>query len=397
MLTPLSTTADTARMTKLAALVLVICVAAVSCGGAADVYEVPPGQTGDLGLPPPVPAVPAWVLTPPRPLSQRDLQRIQKTPGVAVAAGVAVARVPVSGPGGRAVMRVGVIEPLRYRAVAPSSTRDADFVWTSLLQGFAVVDFEAAQSLGLRKNPRIDIDGRKAQVGAVADNGTPGIVDVLVGDGWGRHVGAPRPRVVVVGAETGAPIEALGRDLRRTIRGARLERVRSEKRLGSPGGPQAPPAPHPVSASGATLDTLNFKILKNGFIDPDPAWVRSNISKESVPVFGTVTCHRIMFPQLRSALEEAVARNLDHLIRRGDFGGCWVPRFIDRDPSQPLSMHAWGLAVDFNVSTNRLGTRGDMDPRLVEVFEKWGFEWGGRWSRPDPMHFEVDRIVGSTN
>jgi hypothetical protein len=27
------------------------------------------------------------------------------------------------------------------------------------------------------------------------------------------------------------------------------------------------------------------------------------------------------------------------------------------------------------------------------VFEKWGFEWGGRWSRPDPMHFELDRLL----
>jgi hypothetical protein len=24
---------------------------------------------------------------------------------------------------------------------------------------------------------------------------------------------------------------------------------------------------------------------------------------------------------------------------------------------------------------------------------KWGFRWGGYWSRPDPMHFELSRIV----
>ena len=34
-----------------------------------------------------------------------------------------------------------------------------------------------------------------------------------------------------------------------------------------------------------------------------------------------------------------------------------------------------------------------MDMRIVEVFEKWGFEWGGHWRRPDGMHFELKRIV----
>ena len=56
-------------------------------------------------------------------------------------------------------------------------------------------------------------------------------------------------------------------------------------------------------------------------------------------------------------------------------------------------MHAFGLAVDLNVSSNYYGTRGDMDPEIVAIFEKWGFLWGGRWSQPDPMHFELARLV----
>jgi hypothetical protein len=56
-------------------------------------------------------------------------------------------------------------------------------------------------------------------------------------------------------------------------------------------------------------------------------------------------------------------------------------------------MHAFGLAVDLNVSTNGLGTRGDMHADIVRIFEKWGFRWGGWWSRPDPMHFELAQIV----
>ena len=54
-----------------------------------------------------------------------------------------------------------------------------------------------------------------------------------------------------------------------------------------------------------------------------------------------------------------------------------------------LSHHAWGSAIDLNVSANPLGGPSHQDPRLVEVFRKWGFTWGGDWLTPDPMHFEL--------
>jgi hypothetical protein len=57
-------------------------------------------------------------------------------------------------------------------------------------------------------------------------------------------------------------------------------------------------------------------------------------------------------------------------------------------------MHAFGLAIDINVSQNQLNTEGNMHPEVVAAFEKWGFEWGGRWENPkDPMHFEVVRLI----
>jgi hypothetical protein len=54
-----------------------------------------------------------------------------------------------------------------------------------------------------------------------------------------------------------------------------------------------------------------------------------------------------------------------------------------------LSLHAFGAAIDLNAETNGLGEEGDMDPRVVQVFEHFGFFWGGNFrSRPDPMHFQ---------
>lgn len=65
-----------------------------------------------------------------------------------------------------------------------------------------------------------------------------------------------------------------------------------------------------------------------------------------------------------------------------------------------LSSHAFGLAIDLNVKNNwgnvldsdpcnNPTCQIDMPPEVVEIFERHGFRWGGRfWCRFDPMHFE---------
>ena len=53
------------------------------------------------------------------------------------------------------------------------------------------------------------------------------------------------------------------------------------------------------------------------------------------------------------------------------------------------SNHAFGLAIDVNALTNVLGTEGDMPEKVVAQWLVEGGEWGGHWSRPDPMHFET--------
>jgi hypothetical protein len=52
------------------------------------------------------------------------------------------------------------------------------------------------------------------------------------------------------------------------------------------------------------------------------------------------------------------------------------------------SNHAFGIAIDVNALSNVLGTTGDMPMEVIEQWEVEGGGWGGRWSRPDPMHFE---------
>jgi D-alanyl-D-alanine carboxypeptidase len=124
------------------------------------------------------------------------------------------------------------------------------------------------------------------------------------------------------------------------------------------------------------------------WIHIDPHWLRRNIVTRTVPILGSVTCNRQIFPPLHRALRALERRGLSHVVDRADYAGCFAPRRIPS--SGALSLHAWGLPIDINASANpRLG-ESSQDRRLVRAMENAGFTWGGRWPTvPDPMHFEL--------
>ncbi|MEA2477155.1 MAG: hypothetical protein QOC87_1354, partial [Actinomycetota bacterium] len=260
-----------------------------------------------------------------------------------------------------------------------------------LLSDQAVVSYDAAHRLSISGGEPLRLSGKAiSTVGAFADTGVPNIADVLVSRRVGAKAGLKKTNVIEVGGAPGASVDAVSRAIRRILPGAQLHRLIAEPpTVLQPSDPQAFGV-----AQGSVIGTMHYLIEKNGFIKPDPAWVRAYIVNATVPLLGTVTCNRLMIPQLAAALAEIERDGLAGAIDPNDYGGCYVPRFIDHNPALPLSMHAFGLAIDLNVSQNPLGTAGHMDPRVVAIFEKWGFKWGGTFSgRPDPMHFEVARLV----
>jgi hypothetical protein len=126
----------------------------------------------------------------------------------------------------------------------------------------------------------------------------------------------------------------------------------------------------------------------DGFLSMDRAWVKSHITIASVPILGQVQCNRALIPQLLGALQEIERAGLAHLIDPGDYAGCYSGRFVNRNPEAGISHHAWGVALDINVSQNPFGGTPHQDPQIVAIFERWGFTWGGLWLVPDGMHFE---------
>jgi hypothetical protein len=331
--------------------------------------------------------VPVFALHTRRTLGSEELERLEKIKGVAVIAPVTSSRMQVKGPKGKVTLDVASVDPLAYRSVAPPATRDAEFVWISLILGRVVPSFRAAKTLGVSGEGEISIGDTRFAVGAIAENGTPNVADLLV-TGNAQKLELGDPTLYIVGAGSGVTVQALRKDLAAVAGNARLKRLIAQDTVPAQQAPQGAPQPVGV-AEGGVIGSMSFEILANGFIRPNPAWVEANIVTGSIPIYGEVRCHRLMIPRLQGALEDVVEAGLADELRPGDYGGCYVPRFIDRDPGKPLSNHAFGLAVDFNVSTNQLGTRGDMHPGIVEIFQRWGFTWGGYWSRPDPMHFEL--------
>ena len=100
-----------------------------------------------------------------------------------------------------------------------------------------------------------------------------------------------------------------------------------------------------------------------------------------------------MLPQLRAALDEVVQKGLAAKIHPASTAAATSRATSRTTRRKGLSLHSWGMAVDLNVPGNQRGTVGQMDRRVVAIFKKWGFAWGGDWNYTDPMHFEMDRVV----
>lgn len=96
-----------------------------------------------------------------------------------------------------------------------------------------------------------------------------------------------------------------------------------------------------------------------------------------------IWCHRLLAVEIEGVLREIYDAGLWPLLKTI---GCY--NFRKARGLTKLSLHAFGAALDLNGLTNALGTDGDMDPRIIAIFKRRGWTWGGDWKRKDPMHFQ---------
>lgn len=131
-----------------------------------------------------------------------------------------------------------------------------------------------------------------------------------------------------------------------------------------------------------------FNNPQNAPLNFPKKWIRKLVLKSGNPdVLFTVWCNSDIKSQLASVWHELETGGHLGLIKSYD--GCYVLR--NSRGSDRLSMHAYGIAIDLNASTNARGTVGNMPPEVIAAFHKYGFCWGGHWKTKDPMHFEYTK------
>jgi len=294
---------------------------------------------------------------------------------------------PVDAPGGgmKIPIEAVAIDPAVYEAFAPPSDRAA------------IADLRAGQVLLSETAARL----RRYSPGmsVVMSSGSytvAGVVSDAAANGYEMVFGGQPPatweivdRFALIHTEGQGTRRRVARTLKETLGPGQALRIRAKGetpflRYGDAVMPQAIIKKH--------FGEFAARPQPDGTLLIDDRWVKRNISTDRVPILGQVTCHRALFPQLRQALRDIQYKNVSFVIDATQFGGCYGPRFIGRVAGGRLSHHAWGIALDINAADNAFGTRSDLDPRLVEMMERSGFTWGGRWLVPDGMHFEWVRF-----
>ncbi|MCU1361807.1 MAG: hypothetical protein JWN99_3096, partial [Ilumatobacteraceae bacterium] len=100
----------------------------------------------------------------------------------------------------------------------------------------------------------------------------------------------------------------------------------------------------------------------------------------------------LIIDDLQAALKDVYDAGLGSTIdlaNTNTYGGCWNPRYARASAEiGSVSRHAWGMAFDTNTTANPQGGTPHMDCRVVRIFRKHNFAWGGNFLVPDGMHFE---------
>ena len=282
-------------------------------------------------------------------------------------------------------LEVAAVSPRDYAPFLPPADRA---VVVALADGQGILGESSAKLRRLGVGATLRFGDVRIEVAAILPDELVGAHELMVSRELGRTIGVTRDRyALLVPSDDPGRRELLTR-VRRILPAGTAVQVRA-------------PGDTPFFRHGdLVLPPVRIKELfgefaarptpgRPGFLTLDPAWVRTHIATERVRLLGSVTCNVAMFPQIRGAIDEVIEAGLEGTI--DSYSGCFSPRHINRIPSAGLSHHSWGIALDINVPTNLFGNPPNQDPRLVEVFERWGFLWGGRFIVPDGMHFEYRR------
>jgi hypothetical protein len=315
------------------------------------------------------------------------LEQIERLKGVAHTERIGLGQVSLE----NRVLTVASVDPGGYRNFTQADVADFQEAWDRVAGGELAIDQKVAKRLadkdGMIRLGSEDDGAPSLHVGAY----TPQIptIDMVVNTAWADDIEMATDNGLLISTDDITPA-TIRKPLERLVgEDASVQMLDVASLLGLD--PDAKLTAIPTGGSiGSVVGTFRYRVIGGGRIAPESSWVAANIRTEVVPILGSVTCHKDLFPQLRAALLEVQQRGLAGAINPDEYAGCYYPRFIANTTT--LSNHSFGLALDLNVPGNGRGTVGEIDRDVVAIFKTWGFAWGGDWRYTDPMHFELSEV-----
>lgn len=99
-------------------------------------------------------------------------------------------------------------------------------------------------------------------------------------------------------------------------------------------------------------------------------------------------CNRDLVKPLEQAFRDLIKTGFIKELKTWD--GCFNIR-KKRGAFSP-SLHSWGVAIDINAAWNGFGKPPTLSAGFVKCFTDAGFDWGGSWTKPDGMHFQLKTL-----
>lgn len=323
-------------------------------------------------------------------LSDAVIDRVRRSHGVQAVLPITMSQVSIQDQ----LLVLASVDPSTYRNFTPMTSADDERIWERVAGGELAVDPTLRQTLPADDIVRLGASANAptAHIGAWA----PQIADAihLVGNAsWAGKLGMQSHNGLLVSTGITSPDRVVGPVQAIVGKAVSVQRLDVVAREGLD--PQAVQTAYVVGSVADAVGHYTYSVAAlsdhGDLVTPDPSWVKEHVVTDSIPIIGPVTGNKLFFPQLKAAMGEVVDRGLAHTIIKSEYGGCYFPRFIAG--THVLSNHAFGLAIDLNVAQNQRGTPGQMDRSVVQIFNRWGFTWGGTWAYTDPMHFEINRLV----
>lgn len=100
-----------------------------------------------------------------------------------------------------------------------------------------------------------------------------------------------------------------------------------------------------------------------------------------------IYCNKDMVKPLTLAFQNLIKTGFVKELKTWD--GCFNIR-RKRGTISP-SLHSWGVAIDVNAAWNGMGKKPTLSTGFVKCFTDAGFDWGGTWTKPDGMHFQLKK------